>query len=71
MTMSTSLSMVRSAIPAALALILAGCAAGPDYHRPELPVAQHYVEASTQAQLQADRLVAPAELPAHWWALYR
>jgi len=45
-------------------VLLAGCAVGPDYKRPELPVAQHY----TEAQLQES--VAPGELPARWWELF-
>ena len=71
MTISTSQTIIRCALSAAAVLVLAGCAVGPDYHRPELPVAQHYTEATTDTQLQADRQGAPAELPQSWWELYR
>ena len=70
MTMSTSQTSFRGAVSVAIVLGLAGCAVGPDYHRPELPVAQHYTEATTEARLQADRQVTPAELPQSWWELY-
>ncbi len=71
MTMSPSKASVRGALAAAVVLAASGCAVGPDYRRPELPAAQHYTEAATEARLQSDRQVAPADLPQTWWALYR
>jgi len=59
--------MLAATVPA----VLAGCAAGPDYRRPDVPVAQHFTDAATEARLQAGGLVAPADLPQSWWALYR
>ena len=56
--------------PAAIALLLAGCAAGPDYRRPDLPVADHYVEPRDDARLRSAALVVPADIPADWWALF-
>ena len=71
MPMSTSQAFMRGTLCAAAVFALAGCVVGPDYHRPGLPVAQHYTEAATEARLRADRRVAPADLPQSWWALYR
>ena len=45
-------------------LLLAACAAGPDYHRPELPVPQHYTELDAQVSATS------ADLPARWWELF-
>ena len=64
-------ALIRRALSALVPLAFAGCAVGPDYHRPELPVAQHFTEGSTEDGLRADRLVAPADLPQSWWELYR
>ena len=71
MTMTMSQTSIRSVLSAAVVLALAGCAVGPDYHRPDVPVAQHYTEAATEARLLAEGRVAPAGLPQSWWALYR
>lgn len=47
----------------AAAALLAGCAVGPDYQRPALPLPAQYPDA-------ADAGSAPAEVPAQWWTLY-
>lgn len=52
-----------------LALAVAGCTAGPDYHVPEhamanAPAAQRAFVAGNEAAY------APAPLPDHWWRLY-
>ena len=60
-----------SAISTTLALLASGCAVGPDYHRPELPVAEHYVETPTEANLKTEQQVVAAELPERWWELFR
>ncbi|HWU04521.1 MAG TPA: TolC family protein, partial [Novosphingobium sp.] len=44
----------------AVPLLLAGCAVGPDYHRPALPA----------AALAEAHAPAPAPLPDRWWQLY-
>ena len=71
MTMSTSKALIRCALSVAIVLVLASCVVGPEYRRPELPVAQHYTEATTESRLQPDGQVAPAEMPQSWWELYR
>lgn len=54
-------------LPLALALTLAGCSVGPDYHRPatEVPLqfkeAQGWIRATPQDQLSKGE----------WWAVYR
>jgi NodT family efflux transporter outer membrane factor (OMF) lipoprotein len=64
----------RSTVIAALTL-LAGCAMGPDFHRPAAPPPDHYT-AGTQPEATADtaaagagvqRFVSGAPLPARWW----
>ena len=69
--MSTFKSIARRMLAATLVAALAGCAVGPDYRRPDLPVAGHFTDAATETRLQAAGLVAPADLPQSWWALYR
>jgi len=71
MPMTISQTSIRCVLSAAVVLTLAGCAVGPDYHRPELPGAQRYTEATTETRLRADGQVAPGELPQSWWELYR
>lgn len=67
---SNHIGPVGLAISTLLALLVSGCAVGPDYRRPELPVPRHYVETSTEARMQTAHQVAAAELPEHWWALF-
>lgn len=61
---------------AALALCLAGCAAGPEYSRPELPAMTRYTESAQPPALAAvegdptQRWLVDADLPARWWALF-
>jgi NodT family efflux transporter outer membrane factor (OMF) lipoprotein len=66
---------MRSATPLAACLLLAGCALGPQFHRPAAPAADHYT-AGAQPEATADtatagggaqRFVSGAPLPAHWW----
>lgn len=52
---------VRHAAPLALALLLAGCAVGPDYHAPSLDLPAHY-------RLTPDQPEAPA--PGPWWRAF-
>ncbi|MBK9130926.1 MAG: efflux transporter outer membrane subunit [Gammaproteobacteria bacterium] len=51
------------AVPLALVAALTGCAVGPDYHRPELALPDHYPDANA-----AD--TAGAEITPDWWTLY-
>jgi NodT family efflux transporter outer membrane factor (OMF) lipoprotein len=61
---------------AALAcLLLAGCAVGPDFHRPQPPAATAYVPAplpGTPAKdgVPALRFALGRDIPAQWWALF-
>jgi multidrug efflux system outer membrane protein len=53
-----------SLAPVLAAALLAGCAVGPDYQRPELQLPAQYPVA-------ADAAAAPgADVPAQWWTLY-
>ncbi len=45
--------------------VLAGCAVGPDYKRPELALPADYA-----ASAPADSVNAPAAIPGDWWKLY-
>ena len=66
--MTTLHSLKRSAAAACL-LLLAGCAVGPDYRRPDLP-ATGYLPAPVDAAMRDQREVMDADLPAQWWALF-
>ena len=54
----------------ALAALLAGCVAGPDYHVPEKATVN---AASAQGKFEGAEAPAfsDAPLPDHWWRLYR
>jgi NodT family efflux transporter outer membrane factor (OMF) lipoprotein len=49
----------------ALALLCAGCAAGPDFQRPEAPAADRYLPDEAARAALAERI------PAEWWQLFR
>ncbi|HEX8988062.1 MAG TPA: efflux transporter outer membrane subunit [Rhodocyclaceae bacterium] len=56
------------------ALLLAGCAAGPDFQRPAAPDVAGYLPASAAAARSdsyAQPLASGAEVPADWWTLFR
>ncbi|MBS0297087.1 MAG: efflux transporter outer membrane subunit [Proteobacteria bacterium] len=63
---------------AALGLMAAGCAVGPDFKRPAAPDVAGYVPAPVTATVatpgvvggQAQRFVEGAEIPADWWTLF-
>ncbi len=63
---------------ASLAALAAGCAVGPDYHRPAAPETQTYEDrplpaetASADTESGAAQKFAPGkEIPAEWWALF-
>lgn len=58
----------RLPVPLALLLALAGCAAGPDYQRPELALPAAFPGAApSEAAMAADEAAA---IPAEWWTLY-
>ena len=54
--------------------ILAGCAAGPDFQRPEPPRSTRYVpasEAGKTAGNSTQRLVETMDIPGQWWTVFR
>lgn len=55
-------------------VLLAGCAAGPDYHAPAAPDAAAYtphpITQTDTADGVAQRLVPGQDLPAQWWTLF-
>lgn len=57
--------MRKSLLPLVAALVGGGCAAGPDYHRPEAKAA-----ASGAFVTQATAFDSAAPLPDQWWKLY-
>jgi NodT family efflux transporter outer membrane factor (OMF) lipoprotein len=66
--MTTFQSLTRSAAAAGL-LLLAGCAVGPDYRRPDLPPTA-YLPAPVDAAMREQRQLVDADLPAQWWTLF-
>ncbi|MGQ3124536.1 efflux transporter outer membrane subunit [Variovorax sp.] len=67
---------MNKSIPAALAvaLCLAGCAAGPDYARPPLDLPARYTAAPPLAEagegVPLPRLAPGLDIPAQWWAAF-
>jgi NodT family efflux transporter outer membrane factor (OMF) lipoprotein len=66
-------------LAAACLLVIAGCAAGPDYVRPTAPTATGYSSAALPTQTSsapvqggaAQQFVAGQDIPAQWWTLFR
>lgn len=52
------------------AALLAGCAAGPDYHRPPVPTPARYTQTSVPERVLDQHFVAGGEVPAKWWTLF-
>ena len=62
---------MRRLAPSALALLLAGCAVGPDFERPAAPEGKGYgVELTKPAGNDAQRLSTTMDIPAQWWQLF-
>ncbi|WP_432377464.1 efflux transporter outer membrane subunit [Duganella sp. P38] len=56
---------------AAWAALLAGCAAGPDFSRPEIALPQRYTAAPLPGDTAAgQRLEAGMEVPSRWWTMF-
>jgi NodT family efflux transporter outer membrane factor (OMF) lipoprotein len=61
------------------ALVLAGCAVGPNFKAPPAPTTTRYTEAATPAQTAsapgvagaAQRLVPGSDIPAQWWSVFQ
>jgi NodT family efflux transporter outer membrane factor (OMF) lipoprotein len=80
MTVPTRLSQVLRP-PASLltAVLLAGCAVGPDFHQPALPERAgysvgplpHRTAAAAGPDGTAQHLVAGGDIPGQWWSLFR
>jgi NodT family efflux transporter outer membrane factor (OMF) lipoprotein len=66
-------------LAAACLLVIAGCAAGPDYVRPAAPTATGYSSAALMIQTSSapvqggavQQFVAGQDIPAQWWTLFR
>jgi NodT family efflux transporter outer membrane factor (OMF) lipoprotein len=54
----------------ALATVLAGCAVGPDYHRPALPPTQSYGAGKTLPRDSAQAYLQGLDIPGQWWTLF-
>jgi NodT family efflux transporter outer membrane factor (OMF) lipoprotein len=65
---------LRISAPAALALVLASCAVGPNYKRPQVPVAPAFSEPAPQSFTESKgwKQAQPADetLRANWWELF-
>jgi NodT family efflux transporter outer membrane factor (OMF) lipoprotein len=70
---------VCAALPVILAVLAAGCAVGPRYHRPEAPANAGYAPAplpQTSASTpihggEAQRLISGRDIPFEWWQLFQ
>ncbi|MEI2265668.1 efflux transporter outer membrane subunit [Erwinia sp. CGal63] len=56
----------RALTPVVLALLLSGCAVGPDYHRPAVNVPTHYKEAKGWREASPQ----DAQSKGEWWSVY-
>ena len=57
----------RLLTPALLTALLAGCAVGPDYRRPDTALPQSFAEAPAAANAEA---APPAAIQQDWWTLF-
>jgi NodT family efflux transporter outer membrane factor (OMF) lipoprotein len=72
-------SSIRSALLSSSAVLAAGCAVGPNFHRPAAPANPGFAptalpETSASAPIhggEAQRLVAGRDIPFEWWELFR
>ena len=77
--MSTKYVLSGVAGVAAVAAILAGCAVGPDFHRPPLPAVGSYTSEHLTATVSAahvhggeeQKFVTGRDLPHEWWKLFK
>ncbi len=68
----------KLAVATAIALLAAGCAVGPDYHRPPAPGVRGYTSRPLPAQIPSaetpsvasQKVVPSMDIPAQWWALF-
>jgi NodT family efflux transporter outer membrane factor (OMF) lipoprotein len=67
-----------AAVALSVALLMSGCAVGPDYHEPAAPILQSYTRpsldkktvASDVAGGEEQRFVTEQEIPSGWWTLF-
>ena len=64
-------------VTAVVTLIIAGCAAGPDFKRPEVPQVAHYLPKSTTelssvelTGFSAQQIVNDMDISGQWWTLF-
>jgi NodT family efflux transporter outer membrane factor (OMF) lipoprotein len=70
---------LRVRAPVMLAFGLAGCAVGPDFHRPVVPTPERYNETPPAVRTEASKvpggnaqtLSVGQNIPAEWWTLFR
>jgi len=66
---------MRIIIPAAIGVLLAGCAVGPDFVKPAPPTVKQYAhgkdpQSTVNAEGQAQRFTAGAGVAGDWWRLF-
>lgn len=69
----------RAVLVFGMSVAFAGCAVGPDYHRPAPPAAQGYMEEGTLsattsapgADGQAQHFKTDMDIPGQWWTLFQ
>jgi NodT family efflux transporter outer membrane factor (OMF) lipoprotein len=72
-------SSIRTALQMTVALLMAGCAVGPNFHRPQAPANSGFAltplpEASASAPVhggEAQHLVTGRDIPFEWWELFQ
>lgn len=63
---------IRSSLPLLpLIALIGGCAAGPDYRRPQLPASSGYAAASQPTAIAGQTLDIGRDIQADWWTLFR
>lgn len=70
---------LRQAAPLAIAILLANCAVGPDFQRPDAPDTERYTRELLPARTsssdtpggQAQRFVQGRDIPDQWWTVFR
>jgi len=67
-----------AAVVITIAMIASGCAAGPDYRRPDAPLVERYTPQALPAQTaeaggkggETQRFVRDMDIPGQWWTLF-
>jgi NodT family efflux transporter outer membrane factor (OMF) lipoprotein len=73
------MSRIKTTVAVALGALLAGCAVGPDFHRPKPPEGASYTATALPAQTEAAAIpggaaqtfAADADISGLWWGLFR